>query len=145
MHSVMMKHLFQIVLLTLIAVPAANAQTPELRIDVAHPPSGSAEVRVGLYTDASNWLDEEPVHGMLESATDTLTTVVFRDLPAGVYGAAVYLDENRNGKLDRNLVGFFKEPYGFSKDARVRFGPPKWDDAVFEHGDEETRLFIRLD
>lgn len=141
----MMKALFLFALLTLIATPGADGQTTELRIDVAHPLSSSAEVRVGLYTDASNWLNEEPVYGMLESAADTLTTVVFRDLPAGIYGAAVYLDENRNGKLDRNLIGFFKEPFGFSKDARVRFGPPKWDDAVFEHGNEVTRLFIRLD
>lgn len=116
-----------------------------LRIDVAHPPANAADVRVGLYTSHSNWLDDEPVHGMRTEATDTLTTVLFETLPEGIYGAAIYLDENRNGKLDRNLIGLFKEPFGFSEKARVRLGPPKWEDAVFEVTDEPTRLFVRLD
>ena len=49
------------------------------------------------------------------------------------------------GKLDRNLVGWFKEPFGFSREARVRLGPPKWDDAIFEVNDEEIVLEVTLD
>jgi len=131
-------------ILLLIQAPA-HAQQPELRIDVSHPLAQNAEVRVGLYTSPSNWLDDEPVHARVHEASDTLTTVIFEELPAGTYGAAVYLDENRNGKLDRNLIGFFKEPFGFSKEARVRFGPPKWDDAIFEIENEPVQLYIRLD
>ena len=122
-----------------------EAREPSLRIDVSHPPAKEADVRVGLYTSASNWLDEEPVHGMLAHATDTLTSVVFDSLPEGTYGAAVYLDENRNGELDRTFLVIFKEPYGFSRDARVRRGPPRWDDATFEVSSEPVRLYIRLE
>ena len=129
---------------TFLSVHKAQAQKPALQIDVAHPTAEKADVRVGLYTSASNWLDEQPVHGMLAPATDTLTTVIFESLPSGVYGAAIYLDENRNGKLDRSFIGLFKEPYGFSKEARVRMGPPRWDDAIFEITSEPVRLYVRL-
>ena len=130
---------------TFLSAHNAQAQEPALRIDVAHPPAEKADVRVGLYTSVSNWLDEQPVHGMLAPATDTLTTVIFESLPSGIYGAAIYLDENRNGELDRSFIGLFKEPYGFSKEARVRMGPPRWDDAIFEITSEPVRLYVRLD
>jgi len=122
-----------------------HAQESELRVEVVHAPATNADVRVGLYTNTSNWLDDEPVWGGLAQVSDTLTTVVFTGLPAGTYGAAIYLDENRNGKLDRNLIGWFKEPFGFSEKARARFGPPKWEDAVFDIQGESTTIQVRLD
>lgn len=116
-----------------------------LRVTVSHPSVENADVRVGLYTSADNWLDEEPVFGGLAETTDSLTTVTFDALPVGTYGAAIYLDENRNGKLDRNLIGFFKESFGFSEQARARLGPPKWEDARFEVAGDVVNISVRLD
>jgi uncharacterized protein (DUF2141 family) len=61
------------------------------------------------------------------------STVIFK-LPAspGRYAVSAYHDANQNGKLDRNLVGLPTEGYGFSRDARIRFGPPSFDDAAFD-------------
>lgn len=57
--------------------------------------------------------------------------IVFDFIPAGVYGAAVYQDIDMDGALRTNLVGLPREPIGFSKDARIRFGPPAFSDAAF--------------
>ncbi|MDA0378072.1 MAG: DUF2141 domain-containing protein [Bacteroidetes bacterium] len=116
----------------------------DLRIDVSHPADKTADVRVALYTSPETWL-ETPAFTAIVAATDTLSVVRFSDLPAGVYGAAIYQDQNRNGKLDRNLVGWFKEPFGFSERARARFGPPKWEDALFTVGTGELRLRVRIE
>jgi len=43
----------------------------------------------------------------------------------------VFHDENGNGKNDRNFLGIPKEPYGFSNNARRKFGPPTWTEAKF--------------
>ena len=126
------------------AAGTLHAQTGSLILDVVHPAAESADVRVALYTTAENWL-EDPVYTAIEPATDTLTVVTFTDLATGIYGAAVFLDENRNGELDRNLIGWFKEPFAFSKEARVRFGPPKWEDAVFDVTHEPLRLNLRME
>lgn len=58
----------------------------------------------------------------------TLATDALAD---GTYAVRVMHDENDNGKLDTNLVGMPREPWGTSNDARGNFGPPKWDDASF--------------
>ena len=115
-----------------------------VQFEVHHPAASNADIRIALYDSKTTWL-EEPAHTAIAAATDTLTIVRFADVPAGIFGAAVYLDENRNGKLDRNLVGWFKEPFGFSREARVRLGPHKWDDAIFEVNDEEIVLEVTLD
>jgi len=57
-------------------------------------------------------------------------TVHFNDLPPGHYAAVAFQDVNGNGKLDKNFLGFPKEPYGFSNNARGTAGPPAFSDAA---------------
>jgi len=54
------------------------------------------------------------------------------ELPKGTYAVAAFHDENSNGKFDFNLVGVPKEGYGASNNARHRFGPPSFQEAMFE-------------
>lgn len=65
-------------------------------------------------------------------------------LPPGAYAVTSFCDVNGNGQLDTNLVGKPTEPYGFSRNARGRFGPPDWDDAAFDLGEDDLRLEISL-
>jgi uncharacterized protein (DUF2141 family) len=51
-------------------------------------------------------------------------------LPRGDYALAVIHDENGNGKLD-TFAGIPREGYGFSRNAPVRFGPPRFAAARF--------------
>ncbi|PZX17049.1 uncharacterized protein (DUF2141 family) [Palleronia aestuarii] len=52
------------------------------------------------------------------------------DVPAGQYAIQAYHDENSNGRLDRNMLGRPMEGMAFSRDAPMRFGPPRYADAV---------------
>ena len=52
---------------------------------------------------------------------------------------------NGNEKLDTNLVGIPSEPYGFSRNARGRFGPPSFDDLAIEVGDDDLSIDIELE
>lgn len=65
-------------------------------------------------------------------------------LAAGTYAAQAMHDLNGNGKLDTNLVGMPREPWGMSNNARGNFGPPGFDDMRFELGDD-TVITIRLE
>ncbi len=59
-------------------------------------------------------------------------TLLFRDVPPGRYAVALLHDENGNGKADRAAMMIPKEGFGFSRDAKVRFGPPRFGDAAFD-------------
>ena len=49
---------------------------------------------------------------------------VLENMPYGRYSVKAFHDENDNSKLDTNFAGMPIEPYGFSNNARGRFGPP---------------------
>jgi uncharacterized protein (DUF2141 family) len=54
------------------------------------------------------------------------------NLPPGRYALAVYHDMNDNWKLDKNFVGYPKEPFGFSNNYRPVFSGPNFEDCAFE-------------
>lgn len=62
----------------------------------------------------------------------TTVTLTFHDVPPGRYAVALLHDENGNGKADRAAMMIPKEGFGFSRDAKVRFGPPRFGDAAFD-------------
>lgn len=72
-------------------------------------------------------------------------TLTFEDVRPGRYAIALLHDENGNGKADRAAMMIPTEGFGFSRDARVRFGPPKFGEAAFDvaPGRHET-LVIRM-
>ncbi|MEL6487343.1 MAG: DUF2141 domain-containing protein [Pseudomonadota bacterium] len=71
-------------------------------------------------------------------------TIRFTDVEPGDYAIALLHDENNDGKANRALGMMPKEGYGFSRDAKVRMGPPKFDDAVFKHLGEDQELTITM-
>jgi uncharacterized protein (DUF2141 family) len=69
-------------------------------------------------------------------------SVSFEQIPYGTYAIKIFHDENSNGKLDTNFVGFPKEGFGFSNDAMGKFGPPTFDQASFAVEAEKLRVQI---
>jgi len=67
----------------------------------------------------------------------------FRDVPPGQYAIALIHDENANGRLDMRLM-LPHEGFGFSRDARVRFGPPSFAKAAFSINGEARHQTIRM-
>jgi uncharacterized protein (DUF2141 family) len=54
------------------------------------------------------------------------------DLKAGTYAIAVFLDENRNQKLDTNMIGVPTEKFGFSQNPKILMGAPNFSESEFE-------------
>jgi len=111
-----------------LAAMPAPAHALDLTVEVTGSRSDRGFVSAALYSEATGWLKQTIRAERV--AAGPRAVIVFRDLPAGTYALAVMHDENGNGQLDRNVVGVPTEPYGFSRDARGVFGPPKWEDAV---------------
>jgi uncharacterized protein (DUF2141 family) len=68
----------------------------------------------------------------------------FKDISYGEYAISVLHDENKDGKMNKNLFGVPKEGYGTSKDARGSWGPPKYKDAKFKLEKDELKLKIKM-
>jgi uncharacterized protein (DUF2141 family) len=68
-------------------------------------------------------------------------TVHIQRLEPGHYAVRFFHDKNSNSKLDTNFLGIPTEGYGFSNNAKPRFGPPSLADILFElHQDKAISI-----
>src|SRR5690348_15696177 len=71
-------------------------------------------------------------------------TIRISSVSIGVWAAAVYHDEAGIRRLEYTLFGMPKQGIGFSRDARIRFGPPKFADAAFRVGETGVTVTVPL-
>ena len=61
------------------------------------------------------------------------------DIPEGTYAIAVFLDDNKNGFLDKNFIGIPQEPIAFSRGYEPK-GPPHFKQAEFTLHPDKTHI-----
>ena len=117
----------------------------ELRITLVGVPKSEGTIHIGvLGSEAAYKEDEAPITTIAEKAQAGAMSFVV-SLPSGTYGVQAMHDLNDNGELDTGFMGMPKEPWGFSNNAKGRFGPPKWKDLVFTlDGDHALTIDLNL-
>jgi uncharacterized protein (DUF2141 family) len=99
---------------------------------------------LAVYATPKDYKARKSIVGGIKPAADGVSFLV--NLPVGGnYVISGYHDVNGNGKLDFNMVGIPKEPYGF-----VTVPPSKWEEPDFSQiattikGGESTQLRLKL-
>lgn len=113
-----------------------------IAVHVTNTAGGKGNVNVAV-CDRERFLKQCAYTGSAP-ARDGETVVTIEGVPPGTWAVLAYQDENANGALDRNLIGIPSENYGFSRDARGRFGPPSFDDAAMPIRAEAAAATVRL-
>lgn len=104
----------------------------EITVKVTGLKSEKGAVGFGLFNTDKYFLRKEGKYKKAQvKISENGTFYTFKNIPEGIYAISVYHDENGNGKLDKNLIGFPKEGVGISNDAKGFFGPPTFEDARF--------------
>lgn len=113
-----------------LAGPATAETVVVVTIEDVRSEDGALLVEV-LDSEAA-WKDEAPPLAQRVVPPVTPATTFELALVPGAYGIRVYQDVDDDRELDTNAFGLPREPFGFSNDARGRFGPPRWRDVRFE-------------
>jgi uncharacterized protein (DUF2141 family) len=122
--------------LLLSAAVAASARAATIEVHVTAVAGGKGSVNVAV-CDRERFL-KQCAYTASAPATNGENVIAVPGVPKGTWAVLVYQDENGNGQLDRNLLGIPKENYGFSRDAASHFGPPAFEEAAIQVGDEAT-------
>ena len=117
-------------ILTLIAAMAL--ETAPVTVSVSGLRNAQGHVHVAL-CPKDKFLSEACPYKASAPATAGVTVVTIPAVPAGDYAAQAFHDENDNHHMDRLFGKIPKEGFGFSRDAKVRFAPPLWAEAMFTH------------
>jgi uncharacterized protein (DUF2141 family) len=126
---------------------AAGAQAGELKLELEGKGMAGNQVRVAVYSaNAPEQFpsEEKYYRGVVYEATSDRLIVRIPDLPPGKYAVGAFVDNNRNGKQDKNFLGVPNEIYGFSNNARGTFGTPDFAEAAFDIGENDVIKSIHL-
>lgn len=121
----------------------ALAADGDLRVIVDNVRNANGAVHIAVCPE-NLWLKEGCVNRAVTPARKGVTEIIVKGLPAGRYGAQLYHDENGNNQLDRGTFGIPKEGVGFSNDAPIRMGPPKFKDAGFDYNGRDGTIRLKM-
>ncbi|MFD2135032.1 DUF2141 domain-containing protein [Novosphingobium resinovorum] len=112
---------------------ATAPQNTDVSVSVTDMRSAKGQVLACLTTrpDAFPDCEKDPQARKLTVPAASDLHLDFGAVPQGRYAVSLIHDENGNGKLDTRLM-IPREGYGFSRDAPVRMGPPKFAQAAFD-------------
>lgn len=112
----------------LAAAPAPPGET--VYVTVTGVKNSRGQVHVEICRE-DQFLKNCPAYAVA-SAKAGETLVAVPNVPPGRYAAQGYHDANANDRVDRGLFGIPKEGVGFSNDAPIGLGPPKFPRAAFD-------------
>ncbi len=118
-----------ILLLALSAPSAAGAAT--LVVELTGVENDSGLVRVAVCTPETFATKHCPFFSTALAHAGTVTVSV-DGIPLGRGAVQSYDDEDGSGRVRRGLFGIPAEASGFSRDAPVRLGAPRFEDAAIE-------------
>lgn len=128
------------------AVQAAGRASLTARVVGARNAKGA--IRAAVFREAKGFPNDASQAVQTQAAAidpQTLSaTIVFTNLPEGIYAISVFHDENMNQKLDKNFMGIPKEGYGASNNPKKKMGPPSFEETKFQLSGAVQALEIKL-
>jgi Uncharacterized protein conserved in bacteria len=129
--------------------PACDPSLPgqvRLEVTVSHFHDAKGHLVVTIYPDdAAHFLNGKyKVARQIVPIELPSTRVCFALPAAGDYAVALFQDANDNGHFDTNWLGLPTEGYGFSRDPKLRFGPPKLDQTRIPVKVGDNRVAVRM-
>jgi uncharacterized protein (DUF2141 family) len=99
----------------------------KIEVTIKNVKEAKGTIRVALFNNETDFLNQALESKVVKASDEA--KVVFENLKPGDYAISVIHDVNENKELDKGFMGIPKEPYGFSNDARGKFGPPSYDES----------------
>jgi uncharacterized protein (DUF2141 family) len=145
-----LRRILHALLLLLVAYTssAAVADGSLLRVELSGLQEVEGNIYIAVYDSDDTWLGDDTVYEqqvVIADARDGELVWAEMHLPPGEYALSIFYDSNNNGELDTNFIGIPKEPVALSNNARPKFGPPKYKDAVFTLGEEPLTQSISME
>ena len=119
---------FWILLIAIWPTQLQSGESLMVRVQTEQPPQG--QWMVSVRNRAGKPLKELVIPVASSKKEQVLNLGIWKE---GSYTLALYLDKNKNNRLDKGLFGQPLEPYAFSNNARASFSEPAVEDQRFEH------------
>ena len=130
----------------LFAFFSSHGQEAKQTIKITNLENVEGSLYIGWYKDAQDFrINEKAIYReKIEVTNQSEVSVQFNNIPKGKYAIAVFLVENDNYKLDRNLFGIPTEKYGFSNNILPALRAATFEESVFQVDEQGAITIIKL-
>jgi len=135
---------FLLVALALL-LSAGHARAARIVVTIDGIRSAKGDIFVALFNQATGFPDGDfSIAHAKEKASAGAVTVTFENVVPGTYAVGAYHDENGNGRLDTNLIGYPIEGYALSNGIRAVIARPRFVDASFALREESKQVTLHI-
>ena len=132
-----------IFLLTIGVLQSQDKPKTMIQLEITGIKNSTGFIQIAVFKSDTDF-DKDIFSYVIAVPASSEVQVSIPNLEVGRYAIAVYHDENKNQKLDKNFVGVPKEGYGFSNNAVGKLGPPKFSETSFSLDTQLKKLSIRM-
>ncbi len=141
-----MKTIFKILILFFVSLTLLGEERATLRIFFPNL-RGGGDVLLAVFRGGEGFPDnaEKAIRTLKIPVGMMEYPLVLENLPKGRYALSVLHDINGNGRMDTNWIGIPREGYGFSRNPKIVFSAPSFDEASFHlrKSSKMIRIVIR--
>jgi uncharacterized protein (DUF2141 family) len=141
-----MRHIILLVCLFFALETLGQSNPTSLQVSISGASSDTGSIRILVFSKPSGFPDQikQALKSISLTPKNGKASFKLTDLPTGTYAIGVIHDQDNDGKLSTNAVGYPVEKFGFSKNPKVYFGPPPFEKASFVLGKNPVSLEISL-
>ena len=135
-----------LIVVTLSIFVWSQLSSGEIKILVSNIEEKKGTIHYGVYNNSELFPEESGkiLGGYAEVSKVIKNGLLISDLEESNYAIAIFHDQNSNKKFD-TFFSIPKEKFGFSNNARVLLGPPKFEDAsIFVGENSIVEIMIEL-
>lgn len=128
----------------ILILSAAQSRAEEVIITIKNIENSDGNFKVHVFNSSKGFEDKNAYKKLTFSKKDVSngTLTIHVKLPPGEYGISLLDDENKNGKMDFNMLHVPKEGFGFSDYYHTSFSKPEYSSFKFDLEKNTTKKVI---
>jgi uncharacterized protein (DUF2141 family) len=103
---------------------------------------GKGNIRAAVFDSADEFPSGKYIKSISVAGDAETIRIEVSNLVPGQYAISAFQDLNGNDKIDKNIFGIPKEPYGFS--GKWKSGAASFDEALFQLKPEGAEISIKM-
>lgn len=139
--------LILVVFVSLTSIKGKNIQrTGDIIVVIDDIVNNHGIIRSQLFHNPNNFptKSEKALRNITGIINHKSSKIIYKNIPFGEYAITVHHDEDNNGFMNRNFLGFPVEGYGLSNNPSILFKLPSYDECKFKLNSKSKPIHIKM-
>lgn len=118
----------------------------EIHLTIQETSNDIGKVQVLLFNNKDGFPSDpsKAIKKLSLALSNKTAKITLEEIESGTYAISVFHDEDGDGIMDKNSLGYPLNKFGFSNNPSILFGAPSFEKAAFEVSSKPVEINIKL-